>query len=118
MAQQGEANMAAVLSAQIVTLNDTIGRMQMTINEMEDRLRQAEDDSMRNAHRGRGYRGGDDDDDGGGGDKLMSNKFFAPTAFTKSSGSWREWAEDFVDYISMRDEELAEALNMAPLAWG
>ena len=31
----------------------------------------------------------------------------------KSSGSWREWAEDFVDFIAMRDDELAEALNVS-----
>ena len=56
----------------------------------------------------------DDDDDIGRNDRdIMSKKFFEPKAFTKSSGLFHQWAEDFVDFIAMRDEELATALQIA-----
>ena len=61
---------------------------------------------MRGPCRGRDHQGEDGDDQ-----NLMSDKFFEPSPFTKNAGSWREWAEEFVDFIAMRDEELAEALN-------
>ena len=40
----------------------------------------------------------------------MSKKFFDPVAFMKTSGPLREWAEEFGDFIAVRDEELAAAL--------
>ena len=102
-----EPSLADVLSAQIVTLNETMGQMQRTIVQLEARISQNEDDAMRGGpRRGRNNQGEDGDDQ-----NLMSDKFFEPSPFTKGTGSWREWAEDFVDFIAMRDEELAEALN-------
>ena len=108
MASQ-EASVADMLSAQIITLNDTIGRMQQTIVQLEARVTQSEEDSMRGGPR----RGRDDSGEDGHDKNLMSDKFFEPAPFTKSTGSWRDWAEDFVDFIAMRDDELAEALNTA-----
>ena len=104
-----EASLADVLSAQIVTLNETMGQMQRTIVQLEARISQTEDEAMRGGHRRSRDGQGEDGDDR----NLMSDKFFEPAPFTKSTGSWREWAEDFVDLIAMRDDELAEALNTA-----
>ena len=53
---------------------------------------------------------------------IISKKNFEPTASTKRSGPFRELADDFVDFIAMRDEELAEALqavkdNLTPIVF-
>ena len=98
-----------MLSAQIVTLNDTMGQMQRTIIALAARLPQTEDEAMRGSRRGRDHSGEDGDVDGGL--NLMSDKLFGHSPCTKRSGPWRGWAEDFVDFIIMRDDELAEALN-------
>ena len=85
--------------------------MQRTIVQLEARLAQTEEDAMRGFRRGREHPG--EDGDVYGGRNVMSDKFFDPSPSTKSSGSWREWAEDFVDFIAMRDDALAEALNVS-----
>ena len=107
-----EASVADVLSAQIVTLNDAIGQMQRTIVQLEARISQNEDDAMRGGPRRARDGQGEDGDDR----NLMSDKFFEPSPFTKSSGLWRDWAEDFVDFIAMRDDELSEALNVSKVS--
>ena len=99
------------LSAQIVSLKGTISRMQQTISQLESRLSQAKEDALCYSRRSRNRSG--EDDEAGRGCDLVLDKFFEPPPFMKSSGAWREWAEDFVDFIAMSDEELPEALNTA-----
>ena len=41
----------------------------------------------------------------------MSDKFFELSAFTKSSGPWREWAEDFVEIIAMRNDKRSNIID-------
>ena len=58
-----EASLADVLSAQIVTLNETMGQMQRTIVQLEARISQGEDDAMRGGpRRGRDHQGQDGED--------------------------------------------------------
>ena len=80
-----EANIAKVLTAQIVLLNDTIGRMQQTISQLESRFTQAEEDALRSSRRGR-KRSGEDDDAEHPVRDLIFDKLFEPSPFTKSSG--------------------------------
>ena len=68
------------------------------------------------------WRGGgedDDDDDGGQGqrrrqerreEELVDHKFFQPPVFTVKS-HFREWSEEFVDFIGMKSDELADCLK-------
>ena len=80
------------------------------------RLQKAEDKAFRSTRCPQRYNlaGDEVDNDMGRNDRdIMSNKFFEPTAFAKSSGPFHEWAEDFVNIIAMRDEEIAGALQTA-----
>ena len=54
------------------------------------------------ARAGRG--GGQDDND------LVDRKFFTPEALS-TKDIFREWAEDFTDYIASRDKELGTLLS-------
>ena len=108
-----------VMRGQIVALNDALGQMQSMVLALQQRLEAAEEEASRSHRRGQD-RGRDDEaqEDGDGDDDmrgkakdLMSRKFFEPEPFTKSSGAFRDWSEEFVDFIAMRDENLAAALD-------
>ena len=110
-----------VMRGQIVALNDALGQMQSTVLALQQRLEAAEEEASRSHRRGQG-RGradeGQEDVDGddymrGKSKDLMSRKFFEPEPFTKSSGAFRDWSEEFVDFIAMRDETLSAALDNA-----
>ena len=97
------ASVAEQLQAQIVAMQDTMNAMQMRLAEAEDEIR-------RNGARGIGGRGHDRQEE-----ELVSKKFFDPEPFT-SKDVWREWSEDFVDFISGRPgsgETLASNLEQA-----
>ena len=114
------ASAEEVMRGQIVTLNDALGQVQSTVAALQQRLEVAEEDASRANRRGGGRHREEGDDDADGDDDmrgkpkdLMSRKFFEPSPFNKSSGSFRDWAEEFVDFIAMRDENLAAALDNA-----
>ena len=109
-----------VMRGQIVALNDALGQVQSTVAALQQRLEVAEEDASRANRRGGGRHREEGDEDADGDDDmrgkpkdLMSRKFFEPAPFNKSSGSFRDWAEEFVDFIAMRDENLAAALDNA-----
>ena len=56
---------------------------------------------------GRLAKGGDDRDDKG----LVDKKFFLPEIFATQKQIFREWAEEFVDFIRSRDSRMADLLN-------
>ena len=51
---------------------------------------------------------------GGSGGKglLFDRKLFEPEKFERL-GTWKEWSEDFIDWIEQSEPKLAEMLNFA-----
>ena len=73
-----------------MALQDTISAMQLRLGEAEDEIR-------RNGARGvgSGGRGADKEED------FVSKKFFDPEPFA-AKDVWREWSEEFIDFIAGR----------------
>ena len=68
------------------------------VDQLTNRLTQIE---------GRLAKGGDDRDDKG----LVDKKFFLPEIFATQKQIFREWAEEFVDFIRSRDSRMADLLD-------
>ena len=91
------------LAAQIVALTDQLNLLRSQVGG------------------GSGSFGGRDERGGKG--LLFDRKLFEPEKFERI-GTWKEWSEDFVDWIEQSEPKLAEMLNFAAtprtrsLRWG
>ena len=106
----------AQVAAQMVQQQGLLAQQQATIQQLHDRLRLAEatvstlqDDASRSNRRGRM------DDDEGKPKDLADKKFFTPPMLGSKS-LFREWAEEFVEYLEDRDAELGRLLEKAAAA--
>ena len=91
-------------------LQNQIIAMQDVIQKLSDRLQDAESEIARNGSRGRTSGGGDTREV-----EFVSKKFFDPEPFT-SKDVWREWADEFIDFVAERPgvgESLAAGLEQA-----
>ena len=90
------------MQPQMVNINETVSSQAAQIGRLEAKFSEMMDDVARGARRGVGSRERDRDEHV---PDLVNKKFFNPEKLTKSL-KFREWAEDFMDFISQKSETL------------
>ena len=106
------------LTDQVVTLNDDMKRVVNRLKLAEDevvRLKEQLDDEPQRRRRGR--RNDDDDNDELGevdakDPHLVDRRYFEPPKLENTS-KFKEFSDDFVDYIEHRDKALGAKLRVA-----
>ena len=98
--------MAAILEQTAAAVHELISKHDALVTRVTTLESQAWASSQGGGG-GRGGRGGDREDN-----DLVDRKFFTPEALS-TKDIFREWADDFTDYIASRDKDLGTLLSAA-----
>ena len=91
------------MNSQLIVLQDRLKTAELTIASQEEDIRKLDQGSSR-----RGRRSDSDDENDG----LAPKKFFEPPIMTKGC-TYREWAEEFTEYLEEKSADVVKLLKEA-----